>query len=242
VALVPAPDAPDRTGAAEAQRPADRAEAAFRSLRSAIVEAALPPGTRLPEDVLASQYGVSRTLVRATLARLTAAGLVETGKAKSALVANPSVTEAQETFAVRRCLEREAVRLVAKRRNPAARAALDAHVARESEAADTGGQVSGRLGAAFHILLGELSGNALLERYLSDVVWRCALILAVHGRDHDQRRSVAEHRELVDLVAAGDADGAEALVVRHLLAVETRALASAGDDAPLDLVSVLSRY
>ena len=95
-----------------ARRPAD---AAFLSLRSAIVEAALPPGTRLPEDLLAQQYGVSRTLIRGTLARLTAAGLVETGKAKSALVADPSLTEAKETFEVRRCLEREAVRRIASR-------------------------------------------------------------------------------------------------------------------------------
>ena len=224
------------------QRPADRADAAFRSLRSAIVEAALPPGTRLPEDVLAQQYGVSRTLIRGTLARLTAAGLVEVGKAKSALVANPSLTEARETFEVRRCLEREAVRLIATGPGAAVRGPLDAHIAQEAAAAEAGGQVSGRLGAEFHILLGELSGNALLERYLGEVVWRCALILAVHGRNHDQHRSVDEHRELVDLLAAGRADDAEALVTRHVTAVEERALSTAAPDAPLDLVTILRRY
>jgi len=197
-------------------RPADRANAAFLSLRSAIVEAALPPGTRLPEDLLAQQYGVSRTLVRGTLARLTAAGLVETGKAKSALVANPSLTEAKETFEVRRCLEREAVRRIASRWEPSMGTVLSAHVDRELAATGApNAQVSGRLGAEFHILLAELSGNALLERYLSEVIWRCALILAVHGRDHDQRGSVAEHQRLVELMAARDVDGAEALIAHH---------------------------
>src|SRR4051794_9686230 len=212
-------------------RPADRANAAFLSLRSAIVEAALPPGTRLPEDLLAQQYGVSRTLIRGTLARLTAAGLVETGKAKSALVANPSLTEAKETFEVRRCLEREAVRRIADGWHAPMGHTLTAHVDRELAAAGTPRpQVSGRLGAEFHILLAELCGNALLQRYLSEVVWRCALILAVHGRDHDQRRSVEEHQRLVALLAAGDADGAEALVVQHIVAVEERTLAEVDDD------------
>src|SRR4051794_41057624 len=222
--------------AVRSTRPADRANAAFLSLRSAIVEAALPPGTRLPEDVLAQQYGVSRTLIRGTLARLTAAGLVETGKAKSALVADPSLMEAKETFEVRRCLERDAVRRIAARWTPSIEAVLSAHIERELAAtAVPQHQVSGRLGAEFHILLAELNGNALLERYLSEVVWRCALILSVHGRDHDQGGSVAEHQRLVELLAAGDADGAEALVVQHIAAVEERTLSGVGDDTHLDL-------
>lgn len=225
------------------ERPADRANAAFLSLRTAIVEAALPPGTRLPEDVIATQYGVSRTLVRSTLARLIAAGLVETGKAKSAMVANPSVADAKATFEVRRCLEREAVVLAARRVDGDGVARLREHVEREKESAAAGdGQVSGRLGAEFHLLLGELSGNALLERYLSEVVWRCALILSVHGRDHDQHRSIEEHARLIDVVAAGDADAAAALVDRHVAGVEARALPEDGPAGKLDLVEVLSRY
>ncbi|MGY4643847.1 GntR family transcriptional regulator [Cellulomonas sp. URHB0016] len=226
-----------------AERPADRAHLAFLSLRSAIVEAALPPGTRLPEDVIAAQYGVSRTLVRSTLARLTAAGLVTTGVAKSAMVANPSIDEAKATFEVRRCLEREAVRLASGRMAPEEVERLRAHVHQEAAAADAGdARVSGRLGAEFHLLLGELCRNELLDRYLSEVVWRCALILSVHGHVHDQRRSIDEHRRLIDLLAAGSADEAGSLVDAHVSAVEDRALAAREAPQKLDLVEVLSRY
>jgi DNA-binding GntR family transcriptional regulator len=224
-------------------RPADRAQHAFLSLRAAIVEAALPPGTRLPEDVIAAQYGVSRTLVRSTLARLSAAGLVTTGKAKSAMVANPSIDEAKATFEVRRCLEREAVSLASARITSEDADRLWAHVEQESAAADAGdAQVSGRLGAEFHLLLGELSGNELLDRFLSEVVWRCALILSVHGRDHDQRGSIAEHRRLIELLATGAVSAAGALVDAHVSAVEDRALAVREAPKKLDLVDVLSRY
>jgi DNA-binding GntR family transcriptional regulator len=234
---------PYTVGVVTAERPADRAQHAFLSLRAAIVEAALPPGTRLPEDVIAAQYGVSRTLVRSTLARLTTAGLVTTGRAKSAMVANPSIDEAKATFQVRRCLEREAVKLAAARITTEDAARLREHVARESAAVDAGDtQVSGRLGAEFHLLLGELAGNELLDRYLSEVVWRCALILSVHGHDHDQRRSIAEHQQLTELLAAGAADEAAALVDAHVTAVEDRALAAREAPQKLDLIDVLKRY
>lgn len=225
------------------ERPADRAHAAFLSLRTAIVEAALPPGTRLPEDVIAAQYGVSRTLVRSTLARLIAAGLVETGKAKSAMVANPSVEDAKHAFEVRRCLEREAVSLIARRGDAAALDRLRKHVENERAAALAhDARIAGRLGAEFHILLGELTGNPLLENYLSEVVWRCALILAVHGHDHDQTRSISEHEELIGLLADRNVIEAAALVDRHVSAVEDRALSSHEPATKLDLIEVLSRY
>ena len=43
-------------------------------------------------------------------------------------------------------------------------------------------------------------------------------------------------------MAAGDADGAEALIVQHVAAVEERTLAGVGQDEHLDLTAVLSRY
>ncbi|WP_144007040.1 GntR family transcriptional regulator, partial [Pelomonas sp. KK5] len=61
-----------------------KADGAYAGLRRAIVEHALPPGTKLPEDKLAEQFGVSRTLVRAALAQLAADGLVDIGNKRTA--------------------------------------------------------------------------------------------------------------------------------------------------------------
>ncbi|MEV6103426.1 GntR family transcriptional regulator [Streptomyces sp. NPDC051940] len=226
-----------------ADRPAHRAEAAFISLRTAIVEAALTPGTKLPEDALAARFGVSRTLVRAVLARLVAAGLVEQGKTKSATVANPDADDARAVFEMRRCLEQEAIRLVAARWSRGTSAALRAHVRAERSALDHDDhRLSGRLAAEFHVKLGEASRNPLLERYLAEVVWRCALILTVHGIPHDQRQSIGEHEELIALLDAGDKQRAELLAVRHLAGVEARALARSVESPAPDLSEILSRY
>ncbi|WP_425825825.1 GntR family transcriptional regulator [Streptomyces fractus] len=224
-------------------RPAERAESAFVSLRTAIVDGAVPPGTRLPEDVLAAQYGVSRTLVRSVLARLVAAGLVETGKAKSATVARPDADEARAVFEVRRSLERDAVRLAAAAWDKDASASMARHVRAEREASERDDhRVSGRLAAEFHVRLAELCGNPLMERYLSEVVWRCSLILSVHGAPHDQRKSIDEHEELLRLIETGDAEGAEESVLRHVRAVETRTLARATQAAAPNLAAILGRY
>ncbi|WP_327433062.1 GntR family transcriptional regulator [Streptomyces sp. NBC_01236] len=226
-----------------ADRPAQRAEAAFVSLRTAIVEAALPPGMKLPEDTLAAQYGVSRTLVRAVLARLVAAGLVDSGKAKSATVASPSAEDAKAVFEMRRCLEQEAIRLVAAQWDPAASSALREHVRAERDATNRRDhRLSGRLAAEFHVKLGEFSGNPLLERYLTEVVWRCALILSIYGHPHDQIQSITEHEELIDLLDAGDAERAGRLAFQHIAAVEERALARTEQTAAPDLSAILSRY
>ena len=37
-----------------------RADTAYQALRQSIIEQALPPGTRLPEDVIGSQFGMSK--------------------------------------------------------------------------------------------------------------------------------------------------------------------------------------
>ncbi|RIK12129.1 MAG: GntR family transcriptional regulator, partial [Acidobacteria bacterium] len=54
-----------------------RRDRVYRALRSDLMTGVLPPDTRLGEERLAEQYGVSRTPVREALARLVSDGLVE---------------------------------------------------------------------------------------------------------------------------------------------------------------------
>src|SRR5579859_5583187 len=142
-----------------------RADLAYEALRQAIIEQALPPGTRLPEDVIGGQFGMSRTLARATLARLQAEGLIEAGRKRTATVARPSLEEAKDDFEVRRALEKEVIRLVVARWKPQFGAVLEGHVREEDQAkARDDARVSIRLAGEFHIKLAEMSGNRLLQR------------------------------------------------------------------------------
>ena len=219
-----------------------RADTAYQALRQAIIEQALPPGTRLPEDVIGKEFGMSRTLARATLSRLQAEGLIEAGRKRTATVARPSLEEAKEDFEVRRALEREVIRLVIARWKPQFGAVLEGHVREEDHAkARQDARVSIRLAGEFHIRLAEMSGNRLLQRYLSEVVSRCSLILALYGRPHSSECAVNEHREIIEVLRRGDAEAATALMDHHIGSVESRALIGE-HDSDLDLGSVLSRY
>jgi DNA-binding GntR family transcriptional regulator len=151
-----------------------RVDFACRAMRQAIIEQALPPGTKLPEDELGTRFGMSRTLVRAALAHLQSEGLVDAPPRRTATTAKPTLDEAKEVFEVRRMLEREVVRLVIARWRPQFGAELEGHVREEEAARKAGeGRVSIRLAGEFHIKLGEMSGNNLLRRYLGEVVSRC---------------------------------------------------------------------
>lgn len=220
-----------------------KADVPYLAMRRAIVEHALIPGTKLPEDQLAAQFGVSRTLIRAALARLAGDGLVEVGHKRTATVARPSLDEARAVFEVRRCLEAEVVRRTVERWQPSQAAALAAHVDEEQAAAAAGqANVSIRLAGEFHVKLAEMAGNPVLSRYLGEVATRCSLILAVHGRPHSSDCAIQEHRELIAALADRDTERAVALMAAHLQGIEERALLPREPDGGPDLAGILGPY
>lgn len=78
--------------------------------------------------------------------------------------------------------------------------------------------------ARFHNLLAQLSGNGML--YEAVVRLRPHLhLFRMHFPPTHSRTSGAEHHRIVDAVAAGDPDRAEAAVRHHLLAARERHLA-----------------
>lgn len=208
----------------EKRTPVLRAESVYRALRRAIIEQALKPGMKLPEDSIGEQLGVSRTLVREAFGRLAVEGLVELKPNRGASVAYPTLEEARDVFEVRRGLERLVAENLAGRLTPSQAAELESHVRQEEKAHEQDGPESIRLSGEFHIKLAQMTGNALLLRYVQEASSRCSLILAIYGRPHSTECAVSEHRQLIDALRAGDAARAADLMDHHLRAVVTRAL------------------
>ncbi len=206
-----------------APKPGSRGSGVCRALRRAIIEQALQPGQKLPEDTIGKQFGVSRTIVREAIARLAIEGLVEVQHNRGASVAHPSLEEARSVFEVRRGLERMVVEHLAGRLTAEMTNTLVSHVD-EEEAATRDGPRSIRLAGEFHIMLAEMTGNELLLRYVQEVSSRCSLILALYGRPHSSECAVNEHRRLIQSLRSGDAKTAVKLMDQHLDAVATRAL------------------
>lgn len=181
----------------------DRVGVICRSLRRAIVEQAIRPGDRLPEDALGERFGVSRTIARQALGQLAGEGLVELRRNRIAVVATPSWEEARDTFDVRISLERLVMARLAGRLTEAQQADLAAHIAREEAARGGSEAASIRLATEFHLLLAQMTGSPVLERYVAELGYRCALVLSLYSRPHSAECGVAEHRALVAALVAG---------------------------------------
>jgi DNA-binding GntR family transcriptional regulator len=223
-------------------QPADRGAAIYKALWHAIIEQALQPGAKLPEDAIGEKFGASRTIVRSALTRLAAEGLVELRRNRGAAVATPSWNEARDIFDVRLGLERLVVARLAGGLSRDQIKTLKAHVDAEEAARGSNPPLSIRLATAFHIKLAEMTGNPVLARYISEVASRCGLILALYSRPHSAECAVSEHRAIIAALASGDPARATALMDQHLDAVADRALIVSHPPKERDIKDILSPY
>src|SRR6476469_8687976 len=220
----------------------DRAGAVYRALRHAIIEQALEPGAKLPEDTVGERFGVSRPLVRHALGQLAAEGLVELRRNRGAAVAKPGWEEARDVFEVRRGLERLVVLRLAGQLTSEQAARLKEHVGHEEAARGNNEPLSIRLAGEFHMLLAEMTGNALLARYISEVSSRSGLILAIYGRPHSSECAVSEHRAIIDALQKGDAARATRVMDEHLDAGAERALIQSRPQKRRELKEIIDAY
>lgn len=225
-----------------ADGPSDRVGTICRALRRAIIERALEPGTKLPEDALGERFGVSRTIARHALGQLAAEGLVELRRNRIAIVATPSWQEARDTFDIRVELERLVVRQLVGRLSKAQLAALRTHVDEEDRARGGPDAVSIRLATEFHILLATMTESPVLIRYVSEIAYRCCLTLSLFSRPHSSDCAISEHRLLIDALETGDADKAMALMHHHIDAVAERALVARAKPRGHDIMDILAPY
>ncbi|GJD49262.1 HTH-type transcriptional repressor RspR [Methylobacterium crusticola] len=219
-----------------------RAEVIAQALRKAIIEQALEPGAKLPEDVVGDTFGVSRTVARRALELLAAEELVEFRPRRGAAVSRPTLAEGRDLFAVRIDLERVVVRRLTGRLEEDQLATLARMVEHEHHAHHHGRPEYIRLAAEFHVVLGEMTGSLVLSRLLAQLVWRSALVLRLYGRPRWDSCNLQEHLDLIEALRASDAAAAEALMTTHLESVLLRGLdggKAGGAEEPGD---ILRRY
>lgn len=187
-------------------------------LERAVHEHRLPPGTKLGEDELADAYGISRTLVRAALQALSHRHLVELKRNRGAFVAQPSVREAREVFEARSLLEPRTARSAAERMTDADLDVLKANIAEEHAALDAG--ENGRavlLSGQFHAEIARIADQSTIETFISELISRSSLIIALYWRRRAALCETQAHHALLDAFASRDGALAEQLMKSHLL-------------------------
>jgi DNA-binding GntR family transcriptional regulator len=203
-------------------------------LREAIVRGQFSPNERLVEAELAERFAVNRAHIRTALAMLDQDGLVVRSPNRGARVRLISDAEAIEIAETRLAIEVMVARQAAVRGNAKDRVRLRAlekdmrRAVTEDDAA-----LYSQCNAALHRELQRMAGNSTADRILkslkSHLVRLQYRVFLLPGRP---KSSLAEHRALIAAVCAGDGDGAERAMRKHLTSF-TRLLKQAIDAAKL---------
>ncbi|MBJ6646763.1 GntR family transcriptional regulator [Streptomyces griseoincarnatus] len=206
-----------------------RTQYVLEEIKRRILTGRLTPGQALVETDLAAQFGVSKTPVREALKTLAGTGLVVMSQYKGVTVRMVDADMAREVYDVRLLLEPEALKR-AVRRGASLDDAREA-LTRADEATDTAERSLAN--REFHRALYLPCGNPLLGRMLDEVRDQAALVSAVAwAADPSWEREADEHRVILDLALAGDADGAARALHAHIVSFVRRAFPEAEFETP----------
>lgn len=202
----------------------DRALAIREQLRDAIIDRRLRPGTKLSEAEVGALFEVSRTVARAALQMLTFEGLVHTERNRGAFVANPTPEEARQVFDARRLIEPALALEAAERIEAADIAAFRQGLEEETQLMNQRGpsarRAEIRASGDFHLLLGKVAGNAILSRFLEELVARSSLVIALYGRTGASSCGHNEHGDILAALERRDGAAASRLLLRHIDHIE----------------------
>jgi DNA-binding GntR family transcriptional regulator len=199
------------------------AERAYSAVRDGILQGRYNAGSRLTEQDLAADVGVSRTPVREALRRLHAEGLVDFEPNHGAVVALFELEDAEEIFELRALLEPISAGRAAERATAPIIAQLRALADQqnlESIRRSRGFLIRiGDLNDRFHRLIQQAAGSSRLAKMLAGLI-EAPLILRTFSQytPAELKRSADQHAELVQALEAHDPTWAHSIMRAHILA------------------------
>nr|MDT0662535.1 GntR family transcriptional regulator [Micromonospora sp. DSM 115978] len=191
----------------------------YRSLRARIVDGQYGPGDRLVLRRIAHEYDVSEIPVREAIRMLERDGLVEMIPYTGARVVTLSPQTVRESLFVRGHLESIATGLAATLLTSSQLDELqELLTGMEAMASENATARYAELNRAFHHVIIEASGNRVLRDTLTDLEGAQVGFQAIF-RLRPQRFDVSlqEHREILRLLRARDAQAAQEVALRHKL-------------------------
>ncbi|MFZ9375053.1 MAG: GntR family transcriptional regulator [Burkholderiaceae bacterium] len=216
-----------------AQPRATATDRVYKGIYQAVLEHRLEPGTWLREEELATEFGVSRTVVRQALQRLAQDQVIELQHNRGARVPLPSLDDAAHVFEARRIVECEIARRLGGQITPAQQAELAQLAQAESEADARGDRAEAiRLSGEFHQAMARMHGNPVFNRLLSGLLPTTSLLMARFKLHGGQVCVAHRHVDLIDALARGGAPAATEMK-RHLAELERSLSGRTGPARPL---------
>jgi len=198
---------------------------AYDTLRKRILRLELAPGADIDENALVKEFGISRTPVREALIRLSADGLIRLQANRGARVSPLDINEIPELLEALELCMRLTNRWAALRRTDEQLAKMHrscAEWAQASQVMDV--HAMNEANNALHLTIAEASGNrhlaglyrSLLPGFLrlTSTLLSTAPLQVPEYRAY-YRRIDTEHRQIVEIISAQDADAADEMARKH---------------------------
>ena len=213
-------------------RPAPLRDRVYETLEEMIIYGTLAPGQHLVEAEIAKQLGVSRIPVREGLQLLARDGWIDLRPRQGAFVHQPGVREVDDVFTVRTLLEVESTRLAAGKASADSISALREIQQTGSESLAGGDEKElVMLNSQFHALITRISENQVLAELIARldkrIRWFFAPVVKSRGSS-----SWKEHLDIVEAIAAGDAERASEAMRTHAERTRTAYFQEEGQSPP----------
>jgi DNA-binding GntR family transcriptional regulator len=193
----------------------------YTVVRARILSGELAGGSRLRQNALAQELGVSRTPLREALRRLSTEGLVVLETNRGAAVAHHDLSDMLHAWRARLVLEPAAARLAAEVRAPEALEGMRRAVERQRRVADDVAE-SFAVNREFHLALVAAAGNPHLEQF-SRMLWMTQIGAPIFrgqavGRRDDVLAWADQHDAILAAIERGRHPRAERLTREHVAA------------------------
>ena len=187
-------------------------------LRDDIISMRRRPGEPIAEKDITQAYGVSRTPVREALLRLSEEGLIDIIAKSGTIVSRIPADELPEAILARKAIEQMTARMAAELAAKSDVLKLRAIVERQKEALKSndidGFHVEDE---ALHRSIMAAAGQPGIWRFVEGIKMQLDRFRRLTlPQAHRMERALSEHVELVDAIAAGNADRAATVIGDHL--------------------------
>ncbi|MEO3826361.1 GntR family transcriptional regulator [Actinomadura sp. B10D3] len=206
------------------------ASAIADAIRGQIRSGELAPGTRLRQNEIAAQFGVSSTPTREAFRLLEAEGLVRITARTGAIVFAPSRADVLETYEIRWALERLAVAQATPKFTPADVREAERFLKEMETAPDY--DAYQRAHNSFHLATYQPAAMPQLHSLIAGVRDRFGAYFHMFVTQHaPDEETFAQHRAILDACSEGDVANAENALRLHFEETRKVILAALPEDA-----------
>ena len=205
-------------------------EQAYYHLHKKILSGELMPGSRISEQSISKDLGISRMPVRDAIRQLQNEGLLEQVPRYGTVIFKPKRKDIVDLYKLREALESFAAAEVARASTPSLLEKLETYVSAMNGFLDRlkKGEISVLQGEdlmrflaidmAFHMLIIQATGNARLIKTVKDTQ-SLSQVFRVRRQDHDLEvveNAVTHHQAIFNAFEKRDAELARTTMIKHI--------------------------